>query len=101
MKTNLFQAFQDLRRNGYFARMNFKCCLSCAWYEIPNEEADKVVFYHNQDNYDFKQGEDLYLAWAGNANEIISILQRRGLVCEWDGSANSRIVVKNESVKKA
>ena len=97
--TNLTLAFKDLRRKGYFARMNFLCCQSCGWAAVPNSAAN-AVFYHAQDHERFKEGEDLYLAWMGNAYEIIGILHRRGLICEWDGTTGHRILVKNQSVKK-
>ena len=97
--TNLTLAFKDLRRKGYFARMNFLCCQSCGWAAVPNDNAN-AVFYHAQDHESFKEGEDLNLAWSGNAYEIIGILHRRGLICEWDGTAEKRILVKNPSVKK-
>lgn len=97
--TNLTIAFKDLRKKGYFARMNFLCCQSCAWKAVP-QDAEKVVFYHDQDADNLKEGMDLYLAWSGDANEIINILSRRGLICEWNGDAGKRIMVKNNSVKK-
>ena len=97
--TNLTLAFKDLRKKGYFARMNFLCCQSCAWKAVP-QDAEKVVFYHDQDAENLKEGGDLYLAWSGDANHIINILSRRGLICEWNGDNSKRILVKNQSVKK-
>jgi|688.fasta_scaffold869179_2 hypothetical protein len=101
MSTNLSLAFKHLRKKGYFARMNFQCCQSCGWAAVAEQQADKAVFYHAQDHESFKEGEDLFLAWSGNAYEIIGILHRRGLICEWNGRKDSRILIKNKSVKKA
>jgi hypothetical protein len=48
-KSNLTLAFEELRSIGYFARQNFWCCQSCAWYAIPEEKSLKSVFFHGQD----------------------------------------------------
>ena len=42
-KENLNNAFKELRKLGYFARQNFKCCQSCAWAAVPMDKA-KVGF---------------------------------------------------------
>jgi hypothetical protein len=55
MRTNLTKAFAELRKNGYFAKQNFLCCQSCGWAELSEKEAEKVVFYHNQDYRDLKK----------------------------------------------
>jgi len=63
------------------------------------------VFYHDQDNYAFESQEEpnynisgnlrykMYLAWSGNAIEIIKALADQGLETEWDGSDESRIAI--------
>jgi len=91
-KAALTQSFKDLRRLGYFARQNFECCQSCAWAVVPEEKEDKVVFYHRQDT---KTLEDdfVYLAWAGDGKEIVSVLQKYFDV-SWSGSEHDRIIVK-------
>ena len=98
MRTNLTNAFAELRKNGYFAKQNFMCCQSCAWAELSEKEAEKVVFYHNQDYRDLKGGDDLYLAWAGNGNYIAETLIKFGMHIDWDGTPNTRIVVRNSSI---
>jgi hypothetical protein len=100
MTTNLTLAFSELRRLGYFARQNYQCCQSCAWGSIPEELAEKVVFYHNQDYYDFKQGHTFYLAWAGDGEAIVSVLQKWGLKVNWGGAENQRIGIAPSSIKK-
>lgn len=91
-KAALTQSFKDLRRLGYFARQNFECCQSCAWASVPEEKEDKVVFYHRQDakrlNHDFT-----WLAWAGDGQEIVSVLKKYFNV-EWNGTEDDRICVK-------
>jgi hypothetical protein len=91
----LTPVFKALRSLGYLARQDFKCCQSCAWYEIPEEKSDKVVFYHRQDKQHLMQYGDCYLSWSGDGNEICYTLRSFGLTVEWDGSNSSRILVKN------
>jgi hypothetical protein len=75
----LREAFKELRKHGYTARMNFSCCQSCAWYELSKAGKDeKVVFWHNQDNQSFDRWGNLrcglYLAWSGDQVEIARLL---------------------------
>ena len=51
-----------------------------------------MVFFHNQDNADIANGW-VYLAWDGDADEAISVLEKNGLEIEWDGSKSTRIKV--------
>jgi hypothetical protein len=98
MRTNLTKAFAELRKNGYFAKQNFLCCQSCGWAALSDEEAKNAVFYHNQDHQDFKKGSDLYLAWAGDGDYIAETLIKFGMHIDWDGTPNTRIVVRNSSI---
>lgn len=91
--TNLSKAFKQLRKAGYFARQNFMCCQSCGWSAIPEEKSNKVVFYHSQDKEDINKDRDFYLAWAGNGAEILEIFKNNGILCEWDGTEETRIKV--------
>lgn len=96
-KEQVTKAFKELRKLGYFARQNFLCCQSCGWATVPEEKADKVVFYHNQDNEAWNSNRilehDLYLAWSGNASEIRSVFESNGMRVDHDGSQNTRIVI--------
>ncbi len=114
----LLQAFEDLRKQGLIARANFRCCQSCAGYEISEkvskmskEEAGKVkgcVYWHQQDEDNLKERGSLYLAYGnlettGNGTVglptvevgkmVVETLKRYGLSVEWDGSEGSRIQV--------
>jgi hypothetical protein len=94
-RQRITSAFRDLRKAGYFAKQNFWCCQTCGWSAIPVEEK-KVVFYHLQDGASIKKGiliKPLYLAWAGDGNEIVNILAKYGLQTEWDGSTDTRIAI--------
>lgn len=94
------RAFKTLRQNGYFAKQNFWCCNSCAWYDVPEERADKVVFYHSQDYSTLKKEDRVYLTWSGDGNEIVQAFIDNGLPkheVDWDGTEQRRIVINNVS----
>lgn len=93
IKTLLTVAFRELRKLGYFARQNFLCCQTCAWADVPDDKANKAVFYHRQDADDLEKRGRCYLAWSGDGNEIVSVLQKHGLKTEWDGKETTRILV--------
>ena len=97
-------AFEKLNEMGYFAEQDFWCCQTCAWNDIDDEDLEKVVFYHNQDN-DSWGGTDelvrgLYLSWSGDADEIIGVLNDCGLRTRWSGEVNSRIKILAEGEEK-
>ena len=93
MSTTLNSAFKELRKFGYFARQNFMCCQNCGWHAIPEGQTDKAVFFHQQDNDSKKEGKSFCLAWSGDGQQICDILNRNGVVTEWDGSESKRIEV--------
>ena len=98
------KAFAALESKGYFTAMHFQCCQSCGWGAVPLD-AEKAVFYHDQDNYAFESQDEpdynisgklrhkLHLAWSVNAKEIIEALADQGLETEWDGSDEHRIAI--------
>lgn len=97
MEVKISDAFSELEEKGYFCRMDFWCCSSCGWNAVP-EDAEKVVFYHNQDADNLKEYGYCFMAWAGNAQEIISAFEEEGLVVRHNGKENTRILVAlNES----
>ncbi len=86
-------AFKSLRGRGYFCRMNFTCCMTCAWYEVPEGREGKVVFYHRQDAQHLAEDGCCMLGWSGDGQEICDALREAGLKVEWNGSADTRIQV--------
>lgn len=85
--------------DGFKAKANFRCCQSCAFYELGQDETLKnVVFYHQQDADAFDQGiltRDLYLAHDGlGAYVAFTMLTIAGFTCEWDGTDSQRLCVK-------
>src|SRR6185437_11794022 len=123
-KEKLNQAFKFLRKNGMIARQNFTCCQSCGGYAIGTYmegQLDKgksqlgYVFYHHQDaealkSDGYRSDGNLYLAYGdGSTNKypnnvpksseeigkmIFLALTQAGLVVEWNGDSDTRILVK-------
>ena len=94
-QSRLSMAFKDLRKHRYFARQNFMCCQSCGWAAVPDGKEDKVVFFHNQDNEQRRNGEPLYLAWSGDGNLISDVLRDHGMKVDWNGENSTRICISN------
>lgn len=123
-KEKLNKVFKLLRKNFLIARQDFRCCQSCAGYEIATDvekmldngkRVDGWVFYHHQDTegaLETRNGRpsgELYLAYSsGSTNKyenngietvavgkIVAIaLTEVGVPFEWDGNSDSRILVK-------
>lgn len=92
-KEKLTEAFKLLRKQGYFAKQNFKCCQGCACAAIPAEKRDKYVFFHKQDNEGLQSKGKVYLAWNGEGSEIVKTLNSVGLFTNWSGENFQRIQV--------
>jgi hypothetical protein len=71
------EAFRNLRKDGFVAKMNYLCCGSCAAANIgadfdkkvleglqPNHYPKGVVFFHQQDNQHFEDKGVLYLCYG-------------------------------------
>lgn len=99
-KSKIKASFAKLRKEGFFARMNFLCCQSCAWAATP--DVANVVFYHQQDADSFnsygnvKPNDRLYLAHQGNSKRIVEVLTENGLRVEWNGKETTRIAIVGE-----
>lgn len=92
-KTRILKnAFYELEQLGYFARINFWCCNTCALADIP-DDVEKFVFTHQQSHEDFLEKSEAYLNWAGNPQEIIQVLEKHGFETEHDGSENKKIFI--------
>lgn len=111
-RAKISRAFSSLRKLGYFCRMSFMCCSSCAWAEVPDEKQGKVVFWNRQSDSSFEKAgrgygrpgdrvqdlqDDLCLQWAGEADEILSALRHEGLIASWNGDPHETIILHVEN----
>lgn len=102
LRAKIRGAFKTLRKAGYIARANFKCCQGCGNHAIGVEQnkkgiADddiKCVFYHQQDHDAMREQGYVYCSWTGNGHEIARAFEHEGLVVEWDGTKGKRIKVR-------
>ena len=86
-------AFKELETlGGYFTRINFWCCNTCALSDIP-DEVEKFVFTHAQSHDDYLENGETYLNWAGNSLEIKSVLEKHGFIVQHDGSEKTKIFI--------
>jgi len=106
----LNRAFATLDASGIVARQNFSCCQNCGHGEIRDERPDDApshgyTFFHVQDTEAAVDGGGLYLAYgsfepdsdaAGVGRRVSEALRAEGLSVEWNGSTNTRILVKLE-----
>jgi hypothetical protein len=90
---SLDRGFRALRERGYFAKQNWKCCQSCGCHAVPDEFAQRYIFYHAQDADGLRERGETYLAWAGDGHEIVEAFRAEGLRVEWNGSQDQRILV--------
>jgi len=90
----LVGVFKELRNLGYFSKMNNGWNMSVGWDLVPDENADKAVFFHKQDAMDLKKSGNVYLAWSGDGNEIVEIIKKHGMEVVWSGTDKTRIFVK-------
>ena len=111
--------FAALRREGYFARMNFECCQSCAWAEAAHKleavaergEDKGIVFFDRQDAADAFSPYDnlhqpLYLAYGSLqdseelarevAETVIRLAPDFDLEARWDGDTASCVLLTGE-----
>lgn len=112
--------FVKLRKEGFLARANFRCCQTCAGYELAEkasafaDHGKKVsgcVYWHNQDEESWRKYGTLFLAFGvldtkkhgeigqptvTQGKRIVQLLTEAGLATKWDGTAERRIEVLGE-----
>ncbi|MCD4738123.1 MAG: hypothetical protein K8R89_02545 [Anaerolineae bacterium] len=112
-------AFLTLREeHGIVARQNFTCCQSDGHYDIQFDvhEMQKrrpvlgYVFYHEQDTEWVVSSGTLFMAFGAVeddekarqtvARRTVAVLQEAGFTVEWNGSAETRIMIKGLDWKK-
>lgn len=78
------------------AKFGRACCNTCSMAEI---EADDGVFYHEQE-YDYGRKKcEAYLGWfykdRSDLPRIVqAVVERNGLVFDWDGSESTKFIVR-------
>jgi hypothetical protein len=93
IRSRLDAAFEQLRADGYFARPDWQCCQSCGVHKIPDENADRYVFYHAQDADMMREYGECFLNWSGDTTHIKRRLKEAGLAVKWDGTRETRMKV--------
>lgn len=98
-ESRIAKLFRLLRKQGVFAKRNFWCCQTCAWYDVGQQLGDDydgtVAFMHQQDEECWRETGKGYLAWSGNGQLIAETAKEVGFEVEWDGTEHKRIVVIN------
>ena len=99
----LAAAFRQLRKDGWWARMNHLCCQTCLTYDTDDDKP--YIGFHGQDNDRIPESGYTFLThgpptcehdtladgvWSKRAVEVIESM---GLTVEWDGRMASRIKV--------
>jgi hypothetical protein len=83
-RSKLHHAFVELEGKGYIApRQAWQCCQGCGCAALP-EGTTKYVFYHEQDFDHWKERGVMYIAWSGDAAEIVEVLRRHGCIVTHD-----------------
>ena len=98
----LAAAFRQLRREGWWARMNHLCCQTCLTYDTDDDKP--YIGFHAQDNdriptsgYTYLThgppvDDDIYDSTVWSKRAVV-VIESFGLTVEWDGTMASRIKV--------
>ena len=99
----LAAAFRQLRKDGWWARMNHLCCQTCLTFDTDDEKP--YIGFHSQDNERIPESGYTFLThgpptcehdtladgvWSKRA---VKVIESVGLTVEWDGTMASRIKV--------
>ena len=98
-------AFDELEDVGIVARENFACCARCGHGEIRaemDEDSRGYVFFHEQRTEAAVRDGLLYLYFGAGeshdaadvARDVVGRLRDEGLPAEWNGDADTAILVK-------
>ena len=99
----LAAAFRQLRKDGWWARMNPLCCQTCLTYDTDDDKP--YIGFHAQDNERIPEVGHTYLTHGPPRGEhddladgvwskrAVKVIESFGLTVEWDGSMASRIKV--------
>jgi len=99
----LAAAFRQLRKDGWWARMNHLCCQTCLTYDTDDDKP--YIGFHAQDNERIPESGYTYLTHGPPTGEhdtlfdgvwskrAVKVIESFGLTVEWDGTMASRIKV--------
>ena len=97
----LAAAFRQLRREGWWARMNHLCCQTCLTYDTDDDKP--YIGFHAQDNERIPESGYTYLTHGPPVDDAhypaywselaVMVIEDYGLTVEWDGTMASRIKV--------
>ena len=99
------KAFRKLRKEGFFARMSYLCCSSCATAEMGIFHGltpeSNFAYFHKQDaeafNKDGMLESNLMVRHGGSrSNEIVEILKECCLEVSWNNDMGYCIEIKHD-----
>lgn len=101
--TMLNKAMHELESMGYLILTGETCCSGCAYgffeskYGKLPDDLERAVYYTEQDLENLDTNGDMvssfYLKWAGNAEEIITVVRKHGLLTNHNGQEDTTIEV--------
>ena len=90
------KAFAELEKSGWYVGTPSKpgiwCCGSCSWNNIP-EDAENAVFYHEQQDDNFKRWGQVYLHFRGDVSRVVDALHQQSVITQWNGCETNSIRV--------
>lgn len=125
LKLALNEAFSRLRKKGFLAKQKWQCCGGCGFAALTGLIEEKklkpagIVFYHSQDaevflpssrKYHREEGRQIYLAFGhlddaevvrAGQDIVAAFVGLPGIEVEWDGTAQTRILVKETQYEEA
>ena len=96
-QVGLQAGFRELQNCGYFAQASWQCCNTCGVAAVPEANAGKYVFYHEQEAIQLCERDEVNLNWAGDGKQIAAAFERHGLTVNWDGTPQRKICVSAPS----
>jgi len=100
-RKRLAAAFRELRKQGWWARMNHLCCQTCLTADTDDDKP--YIGFHAQDNERIPESGYTYLTHGPPVDDTlpdgmrsrwaVKVIEDHGLVVEWDGRMASRIKV--------
>ena len=113
IKDRLMSAYielEELKDFKILTEMNFEDCQSCGVEAIQNKTKDTdfvgYVFYHMQDEENLFNNGTLHLSYGGLnvpdvmvGEKIVKFLNNAGLITEWNGLAEFRILILGFKIK--